>query len=336
MRSYPFRRAVKHVLFLLVLVSASPTAAFGHTQSTLDPETETAREINELWWIMFGVSAVVVVVVIALVLVAVLRRGARISEGDDRRALRWVAIGGVGIPLVILAVVFRIAMGTVEETSAEHIHDPELEIQVVGHQYFWEVRYPGGVVTANEIHIPARTPVAIKLNTNDVIHSFWVPRLTRKIDLLPGRTTELRLVADEPDVYRGQCAEFCGVQHANMAFRVVAEEPPEFDDWLRNEAAPASRPTTESEERGRAVFFAKGCDACHTLRGTPATGDAGPDLTHLAARDTIAAGTIPNARGYLGGWVLDPQGIKPGSKMPSIPMDGREFRALLDFLESLD
>jgi cytochrome c oxidase subunit 2 len=207
---------------------------------------------------------------------------------------------------------------------------------VIGHQWFWEVRYPGTTaVTANEIHIPVKTVVNVAVRSADVIHSFWVPELNKKVDVLPGRDNHLELYADEPGVYRGQCAEFCGAQHAHMAMAVYADPPDKFKAWLANMEKPLAQPASQDARAGQQVFLSHQCASCHTIRGTSAKGRIGPDLTHLQTRNTLAALTIPNRKGYLGGWVLDPQHIKPGNKMPGLNLSGPDFQRLLTFLEGL-
>jgi cytochrome c oxidase subunit II len=210
-----------------------------------------------------------------------------------------------------------------------------MTIDVIGHQWFWEVRYPGtAAVTANEIHIPARTRVNVVGRSADVIHSFWVPQLNRKIDLIPGRTNRTLLYADKPGVYRGQCAEFCGVQHAHMGLEVFADPPARFRAWLANMARPTPAAATPEQRRGEQAFLTDSCASCHTLRGTPANGDVGPDLTHLATRTSLAAETIPNTPAYLAQWVHDPQSVKPGNRMPALQIKPGDFKALISYLTS--
>jgi cytochrome c oxidase subunit II len=275
--------------------------------------------------------------VIALALLAIMRRrGSRSDRIAGRLGRDWLmAVGGVGVPIVVLAVLFGLVLGTLQDTSPAQ-SSGGLRIEVTGRQWFWDVRYPDRrVVTANEIHVPVGTPVTILARSEDVIHSFWVPALNRKIDMIPGRTNELSFTADEPGVFRGQCAEFCGLQHANMAFLVSADEPDDFDAWLEAQAKPAATPPTAQQRRGRSVFMSEACSGCHTIAGTQAQGEIGPDLTHLASRSTIAAATLDNDRGDLGGWILDPQHIKPGAKMPGTDLSGPETQAVLDYLQSL-
>jgi cytochrome c oxidase subunit 2 len=224
----------------------------------------------------------------------------------------------------------------VRSTAAPTIGSTRLRIHVIGHQWWWEAHYSGTkAITANEIHIPVRTRVDIVATTDDVIHSFWIPQLNRKIDLIPGRGNHVLLAADEPGIYEGECAEFCGLQHAHMFATVIADPGPVFRRWLDDMAKPARAPSKPSEERGRGVFLDEGCAECHRIRGTAADGDVGPDLTHLATRRELAAGTLANDYVHLAGWVADPQRFKPGNRMPEVPMSGDDFNSLIDYLQSL-
>jgi cytochrome c oxidase subunit 2 len=308
-------------------------------QSTLEPASHAASKIATLWWIMFAGGVVVTTVVLLLVLLALLRRRATGAGGWSPGTV-FVALAGVGVPLVVLVALFALTLSAIPATapasSSTSGAAARLIVEVTGRQWFWDVEYPGtGARTANEIHIPVGRPVELRVRTGDVIHSLWVPRLNRKIDMIPGRTNSLVLEADEPGFYRGQCAEFCGVQHAHMALWVVAEPGNRFKQWLQAEGAPASEPATARQVDGQQVLLGSACVYCHRIAGTNATGEIGPDLTHFASRRSIAAATTPNTRGYLAGWILDPQHVKPGNKMPATDLDGEQLQALLDYLESL-
>jgi cytochrome c oxidase subunit 2 len=306
----------------------------GSSQSTLSPQSGAAHDIDTLWWVMFVGSAIVFGVVTVLVLVGALRRrGERAPEQEDtplaRRLVFW---GGALIPLVALVALFAFVLHTIPSTSAAEARKGRLTIRVIGHQWFWEVRYPSaGVVTANEIHIPVGVPVRLEARTADVIHSFWVPALNRKIDMIPGRENELLVRADRAGTYRGQCAEFCGVEHGLMAFFVVAEPRERFDAWLAREQSAA----TSELRKGRDIFMASACSGCHTIRGTAAIGRLGPDLTHVGSRSTLAAGTIESTPAELRRWLRDPQHVKPGNKMPDLGLSDAEIDFLADYLESL-
>jgi len=215
-----------------------------------------------------------------------------------------------------------------------------LGIEVVGYQWWWSVKYNNPtpsleVTTANELHVPIGRPIAITLKAFDVIHSFWVPNLHGKVDLVPGRENRITLQVDRAGVYRGQCAEYCGLQHAHMAFSIIAEDSDAFERWLTAQRNPAPQPSSPEETSGLAVVERGPCQMCHTIRGTLAGGRVGPDLTHVATRSTLAAGTIPNTRDWLTGWIKDPQHIKPGTRMPSTGLSEQELQALVAYLQTL-
>lgn len=309
-------------------------------QSPLDPHGPPARDISTLFWWMLAVSAVVILGALGLLAVAWWRRGTEGLPllGRNERASTGLVIGfGVVIPLIALCVVFAVAnLSVASNTDAPDRGTTSLTVEVIGHQWFWEVRYPGtDAVTANEIHIPARTRVNVVVRSADVIHSFWAPQLNRKVDAVPGRSNRLLLYADEPGRYRGDCAELCGIQHARMGLAVYADPPAEFRAWLADMSKPAPTPSTSTAMAGQRVFLTSQCADCHTIRGTPANGDIGPDLTHLQARATIAALTLPNTRADVSRWVRNPQAIKPGNKMPELRLPASEHESLVDYLEGL-
>ena len=314
----------------------------GNDQSTLQPASTASGDIATIWWVMLVGSAVVFAVVLALVTAVVVRRRGAMTPADlpgrrHRGAHVFIGIAGVALPLVALAALFALTLGTLSTTSsAAGASQSVLTIDVTGRQWFWDVEYlEQHVRTANEIHIPVGQTVTIVARSGDVIHSFWVPELNRKIDMIPGRSNEIRLRADRAGIFRGQCAEFCGLQHAHMAFTVVAEATEDFRTWLAREARPAPVPRTPAEQRGQQVLLGSSCVYCHTIAGTNASGEVGPDLTHLTSRREIGAGVVPNTPGYLAGWILDPQHLKPGNKMPSTALSGPELQDLLAYLETL-
>ena len=310
-------------------------------QSALDPAGPQASRISDLWWLFFAVCTVVFLLVIGFLLYAVgrRRREGQLEEPQaERRRVTAVSVA-VAVTIVIMFVFLITSIRTGNRLAAFTASDP-LTISVIGHQWWWEVHYSGdtpsqNMTTANEIHIPVGRPVLLKLTSQDVIHSFWVPNLHGKRDLIPGHETTLWVQADRPGVFRGQCAEFCGHQHAHMAFVVVAEPPEQFSAWLDRQRQPASPPTDELRQQGQAVFVTGACALCHSVQGTDASAQVAPDLTHIASRQALAAGTVPNTRGYLAGWILDPQTVKPGAKMPSTSLTAEELHALLAYLEGL-
>ena len=323
---------------LAILIAAALLSGCGK-QSPLNPHSPQASDIATLWWGMLIAAAIVFFGAVGLLLLAWLRRdkaGLPVF-GESERAANGLVIGfGMVVPIVVLVVLFAISdVYVIGKTEAPAPGSTDLTIDVTGHQWFWEVRYPGThAVTANEIHIPVDTRVAVVARTKDVIHSFWVPELNRKVDMIPGRANRVLLYADRPGVYRGQCSEFCGLQHAHMAMKVFADPPGRFRAWLANMSEPTPAPTTAGQRRGEQVFMDHACASCHTLRGTDARGDVGPDLTHLATRSSLAADTIPNSPAYLAEWVADPQHVKPGNRMPGLRFSDADFQALLDYLQS--
>jgi cytochrome c oxidase subunit 2 len=327
---------------LLAALAAAGTLAIAGCgrQSTLEPRGEPAREIATLWWWMLVVAAIVMSGSLFLLALAWLRRRREGLPllGQREGPMRFLVVAfGMGIPVAVNVALFVVANFVVAKaTEAPDPSTTPMTIHVIGHQWFWEVRYPGTTaVTANEIHIPAGTRVNVVATTDDVIHSFWVPQLNRKIDMIPGHPNRVLLQADRPGRYRGQCGEFCGLQHAHMAMYVYADPPDEFKAWLRHEAAARTAPTDPLRKRGEQVFLSEACASCHRIRGTSARGQIGPDLTHVGSRSTLAALTIPNTKGYLGGWILDPQHVKPGNRMPGLNLSNQDFRAVLAYVEGL-
>jgi cytochrome c oxidase subunit 2 len=334
---------------VLLLLTSCSTAA----PSTLNPKGPGASRIAALWWFMFAVSAAVIVLVTVLIFAGVLPRRRRRS--DPGQTPRWangmILVGGLLFPIAVLSILWVWVLRDMSALSSP-ARGQTLQIDVVGHQWFWEVRYPKeGFATANDIHIPVGEPVRLRLTTVDVLHSFWVPQLTGKTDLISGRVNNMTIQADHPGVYRGQCAEFCGLQHANMIFYVIAQPRAQFDSWIEAESSPPATPTDPVAAAGREVFLNEPCVACHVIRGTsehvapgsalsgmglgPTTAVEGPDLTDFGSRLSIGAGTVPNTRGNLGGWIVDSQSIKPGNYMPPIPVGAKELQELIAYLESL-
>jgi cytochrome c oxidase subunit 2 len=333
------------------MIGAAVAHLLLQAHSALNPSSPQTRLIDRLWDAMYYTSIVVFVLVVATLLWAAFRRrragaaepaaGAGAAEpdpGGERGLTRAVAIAtGLTVLVLFLFLVSDISVGRqLSKNPGEHA----LQIRVTGHQWWWEVQYRDSiaqnwVTTANEIHVPAGRPVAFELRSTDVIHSFWPPSLSQKRDLIPGDVNSLWFQADSPGVYRGQCAEYCGLQHAKMGFLVIADTPADFATWLTRQRDTASTPTDSVTRRGQEVFLASSCVMCHAIAGTPAGSRVGPDLTHLASRRTIAAGTLPNTRGNLAGWILDPQAIKPGTKMPPNQFNPDDLQALLSYLEGL-
>ncbi|MGH9132306.1 MAG: cytochrome c oxidase subunit II [Ilumatobacteraceae bacterium] len=320
--------------------------------SSLDPRSPAAADIAELWWVMLALGAAVYLLVVVLLVIGLRRRGdggrrdgggadsaAGDAAGDDAEVAtstsnRWIGWGGVALPVLILTAVFGFTVETMRATD-RGVPQDALVIEVVGHQWWWSARYPDhGIVTATEIHIPVGRPVAFRLTSADVIHSLWVPSLDGKLDLLPERTNTLVVRADQAGRYQGRCAEFCGVQHAKMPIVLVADQPDQFATWLAAQQRPAAArgPGTAA---GQDVFREAGCASCHTVRGTPAAGTDGPDLTHLASRMILSPG-VANADDALSRWILDPHAIKEGVGMPATSLSEADRRLLVAYLRGLD
>jgi cytochrome c oxidase subunit II len=315
---------------------------FPGQHSAHGPAGQHALLLDRLGDLMYGIAAVVFVLVVAALLVAVFRRrsqGESVDEPARERRMAMAVAVAAGATVATLLAVLLLSFGTGRRLAATPPSDA-LQIRVTGRQWWWEVEYRDSVAsrwatTANEIHVPVGRPVVFELRGGDVIHSFWVPNLGVKRDMIPGQETSIWFQADTPGVYRGQCAEFCGYQHAKMAFLVVAESPQRFAAWLDGQRDTARTPTDSLALRGQEVFLASSCVMCHAVGGTPAGSRIGPNLTHLASRRTIAAGTLPNTRGHLAGWIIDPQRIKPGVRMPPNAVAPGDLQALLAYLESL-
>jgi cytochrome c oxidase subunit II len=324
---------------LALLPAAALLSGCDETQNALAPESHQAKDIASLFWWMMGGAWIGLALVVALLLLA-WRRSNRRGIGSDAdttdrkpgEKTAWYVVVGLGIvmPVALIAALFVISdLFVIKTTQAPAAASTQLTVRVIGHMWWWEVRYPGTTaVTANEIHIPVRTPVRVEVQTKDVIHSFWVPRLARTIDTIPGRTNAIELYADAAGRYRGQCDEFCGLQHAHMAFYVYADPPAVYRRWLARESKPvATKPPK--------LFDTAGCASCHAMRGTDANADVGPDLTHVGSRTTLAALAIPNDRAHLEDWILHNQEIKPGNQMPDVSISRAQASALAAYLEGL-
>jgi cytochrome c oxidase subunit 2 len=307
-------------------------------QSALMPAGEEAHQVDLLFWIVTGLLAAITGLVTILVAVALMgppRWRERLSAG-------WIVWGGgIVFPVVVLTGVFVYGLVVLQAADTRARAAAEPSITVTGKRWWWEVVYTGPdgqpVASANELRLPAGTPVAIRLESDDVIHSFWVPRLAGKLDMIPGRTNVLTLQATEPGLSRGQCAEYCGGAHALMAFWVEVLPQAEYDAWLAREASHARPPQTAEQARGRDVFMENGCGACHTIRGTGAAGVLGPDLTHVGSRHSLAAAALPNTRAAIASWIVENQHIKPENLMPDYDiLTPEDLDAVAAYLESLD
>jgi cytochrome c oxidase subunit 2 len=305
--------------------------------NSLAPQGPVAEKQADLFFLTFWIAVAVFVIVEGLLLFALFRFRRRSDDrvpkqvhGNTRLEIAWTIV-----PALLLAGVAVPTIGTIFDLSG--CADDGVRVEVVGHQWWWEVNYPElEVTTANEIHIPAGRPACITLTSDDVIHSFWVPRLAGKQDMVPGRTIELQLQANEPGIYQGECAEYCGLSHGIMLFQVVADEPAAFDAWVQNEGADvATPPAPGSEVEGTLPT----CLACHALRGLgeppPGAPVKGPDLTHVGSRRTIVGGGLENTPQQLARWLRDPPRVKPGSLMPDYDLTDEQIEDLVAYLRSL-
>jgi cytochrome c oxidase subunit 2 len=299
--------------------------------STLAPGGPDAERIAALWWVLLAGGIAIYLAVLGFGVLAV--RRSRAGPAPTAKLVEvWIPAGSAGLSAVLVA---GLAGLTLVSVNALAPRPAAFAVQVISHQWWWEVRYPAhDVVTANELRLPIGQPVRLELTSPDVIHSFWVPALHGKVDHVPGRVNTLTVEAARPGRHYGQCAEFCGLHHAHMALTVVTEPPAAFEAWIAGQRAPA-RPPVSPLERDGARTFQQLCTACHTVRGTEARGRAGPDLTHVGGRESLAAGLLPNTPENLARWIADPQALKPRVLMPTFPLPPGAVAALAAYLGSL-
>lgn len=324
---------------ILAAVGLSGCGFLAGPQSVMDPAGPVASRqlqlIDSSFWIMMEIFAVVAAVLV-IALIRFRERPGQTGlppqvEGDNRLELLWTIV-----PFLLLALM---AVGTVKQTfnfSASPAMKNTLQIKVVGHQFWWAFQYPSyNITTANELHIPVGTKVVLDLTSADVLHSFWVPRLAGKTDLVPGKNNYVWIEASQPGIYRGQCAEFCGTGHADMRIIVDVQTPQAFSQWTQTMLHPVSTPTTALAKQGMVYFGQVGCSGCHTIAGTKFAGQVGPNLTDLTGRMMIAANLIPNTPANLARWIHNPQAVKPGTLMPNLHLPSNEISALVAYLRSL-
>ncbi|MBX3415336.1 MAG: cytochrome c oxidase subunit II [Pirellulales bacterium] len=341
-RARRVRLALGAACFCAGLLLALPVVHAGD-RSIWNPASPTAESIHSIFLLVIGITGVIFILVQGALLYFVYRFRRR--DPDDKTeppqlyGSRPIELAWTVAPLLTVFVLFLVVVRTVSEIRAAPPSENALRVTVVGHQWWWEFRYPDhGVTTANELHVPVGDdetprPIVLELESADVIHSFWLPRLAGKTDVIPNHVNMMWFEARTPEVYLGQCAEYCGTQHANMLFRVVAESPADFDAWVEEQRRPAATP--ESAQAGWQLFRDLACLNCHTIRGTVARGTVGPDLTHLMSRATIASGSVPNDRDNLIEWVYDAQTLKPGCEMPGMKISRAEATTIADYLLTL-
>ena len=336
---------------LLLLLSGCDIMHTGESiGNTHGPAAHNIAMLSHALSITFLIT---IVVMWALIGYALKRNPGTLKEHmavDTGGGNAWIAIGGLAIPLLVLSIFFFLGLDLLSDFPIHGDHGAmnmngmtaksKPDILIVGHQWWWEIHYledPNHpVVSANEVHIPSNRPVNIELRTADVIHSFWVPSLHGKVDMLPGNVNFIRIEASEPGSYLGQCEVYCGKQHANMHILLIAQKPSDFDAWLANQARPSAVPNSQEAMLGRQMYLAGPCARCHTVRGIPSDGKFGPDLTHIGSRREIGANSFPNNEAYLAGWIANAQALKPGCKMPAITQyNGAQLRALVGYLRQL-
>jgi cytochrome c oxidase subunit 2 len=338
------------IAFLLALYTAVLTGCAGNQQSAIDPGGPQAGKIAGLLWLFVSLLTVIFIIVLVLTLWTLTRRHRGIEQEpletthlpspQTENKLTRVVAGATIATVLILFFLLVSSVLTGKAVADLGASGKGMVIELTGNQWWWEVQYDNPdpsrvVVTANEIHIPVGRPVMIMGRSNDVIHSFWVPNLHGKRDLIPSRVTTEWIEASQPGAFRGQCAEFCGLQHAHMALWVIAEPEAKFDAWLNAQIRPSVAPADPVRQHGQQVFLNHACEFCHSIRGTTAAGQMAPDLTHFGSRRGIAANTLPNTMGNLGGWIVDPQSVKPGNHMATIALNSSDLQPLLEYLESL-
>ncbi|MFQ5945850.1 MAG: cytochrome c oxidase subunit II [Anaerolineae bacterium] len=303
--------------------------------TTVLPKSDLGHLIHDLFMNIAIWAVVIFVIVEGLLIFAVWRFRDRPGRGEPRAVHGHLGleIGWTLVPVLIVMAIAAPTISVIFRTQAESTDDA-LEVAVIGRQWWWEFRYPElGITTANELHVPVGRPIRLSLTSTDIIHSFWVPQLGGKRDLIPGRENALTFNVQVPGEYVGQCAEFCGISHANMRLLVVAERAEEFEAWAERMAAPPAEPTDEAA-RGRQAFLASGCVACHTIQGVSQS-VVGPDLTHFGSRKTLASGLLPNSPEHLARWIANPKAVKPGALMPKLPLTEEQISALVAYLGSL-
>lgn len=304
-----------------------------HSPNMLHTAGSESKSIAGLWWLMFAMGAAVYAIVAGFIIWAFLRGRRGTGEGPVSGD-GWIIWGGIGAPVVILAV---LAVATVHVTST--LRKPSskaLQLEVSAKDWWWSVDYTAsGFITANEIHLPAGQPVAIGLDSDNVIHSFWVPQLAGKMDVIPGQHNILRFTPEKVGTYRGECAEFCGIEHARMGFLVIVQTPRDFQTWLINHEQAPLPPDSEAQAEGQQVFMTQPCAGCHTIAGTQAQGVVGPNLTNIGGRQTLGGDTLLNTPANLKAWISDPQVFKPGALMPPMKLSQTDLNNVVAYLEGL-
>lgn len=338
----------------IVLFGSLALSGCSSMQSTLDPHGPAADRIAHLSWFMTILFLVITVVMWGLVGFAFYRRRGTLAMHEPITTGGgevWIAVGGIAVPLLVLTILFVLGLQLLRDFPIHGMHGSEHhagmmqsmkpDILIIGHQWWWQIEYLDDdpsqrFTTANELHIPINRPVNIQVESNDVMHSFWIPALHGKVDLIPGQSNYIRLEADSPGEYLGQCAEFCGAEHARMHLLAIAQPPEEFAAWREQQLKPATEPTTEDAQEGQKLFLSSSCSMCHQIRGTISGGRVAPDLTHIGSRSFIAAGSYQNNDAYLTAWITHAQSLKPEAQMPDLTQfSGEQLHDLVTYLRQL-
>ena len=302
------------------------------------PQSPMAQAISNIFILTLWIGAAVGLLVFVLVTIAIIRFRRRAGDEKEPKQIygnRRLEIAWTVAPALLLIFLFGLTVKT-SFTSDPTISSKDPDVVVIGHQWWWEIRYPKyGVITANEVHLPVGQKVIGDFESADVIHDFWVPELGRKIDMIPGHPNQMYVQVDKPGIYLGTCAEYCGTEHAWMRIRVIAQTPEEFAAWIKSQQQVPAVPTTGEAAQGAQLFQAIPCQSCHTIAGTAAKGTVGPDLTHFASRQTLGTGVLDNNAGTLTAWLSNPQAIKPGIYMPNLRLSNDQITALVAYLETL-
>jgi len=302
------------------------------------PQSPMAQSISNIFILTLWIGAAVLILVTVLVTIAIIRFRHRPGDDEDPKQVygnRRLEIAWTAAPALLLIFLFALTVKT-SFTSDPTVSSKDPDVVVIGHQWWWEIRYPKyGVVTANEVHMPVGQKIIGDFESADVIHDFWVPELGRKIDMIPGHPNQMYIQVDKSGTYLGTCAEYCGTEHAWMRIRVIAQTPEEFAAWIKSQQQVPAVPTTGEAAKGAQLFQAIPCQSCHTIAGTAANGTVGPDLTHFASRQTLGTGVLDNNAGTLTAWLSNPQAIKPGILMPNLKLTNDQITALVAYMETL-
>jgi cytochrome c oxidase subunit II len=339
------RRNIVFIIVIAMLACGCPLLGAQSQTSIFSPQSAPARSISALSQFTFAITGLIFAVVAGLLVYVIIRFRRRDADdgseppqifGSTQIELSWTII-----PILIVTILFLTTARVIFDIQDAPKPKSALDVTVIGHQFWWEIRYPGfQVTTANELHVPissasASTPTFLKLTSADVVHSFWIPELAGKTDLIPNRINELWIAPESAALYKGQCAQFCGAEHALMLLRVYAETPESFATWVKGQQSPAAAPVSNAAVQGRKQFETQACINCHAVNGTVAKGRFGPDLTHLMSRETLAAGAISNTPENLSRWIDDPDNFKHGSLMPSMHLTKAQVEQIAAYLVTL-